>query len=159
MSNCVFEKFDRLLYFIIIQLFIVGKICCWELGNRMDDQKQLFLFAFPVPSNEDHLIDRIKEASSARNQHGAVSTAALANIDADSIAQLAVGPNHVAFLFKCGRVARLKYTLTTATREENTGDEKSSSGTSGGAGSGSSGSGSGPTTGGSSGSSAGAGWL
>uniref|UniRef100_A0A8R1XPM3 UBR-type domain-containing protein n=1 Tax=Onchocerca volvulus TaxID=6282 RepID=A0A8R1XPM3_ONCVO len=136
--------------------FVFRKIRCWELENRMDDQKQLFLFAFPVPSNEDHLIDRIKEASSARNQHGAISTAALANIDADSIAQLAVGPNHVAFLFKCGRVARLKYTLTTATREENTGDEKSSSGTSGGAGSGSSGSGSGPITGGSSGSSAGA---
>ncbi|MCP9265011.1 E3 ubiquitin-protein ligase UBR5 [Dirofilaria immitis] len=131
-------------------------VCCWELENRMDDQKQLFLFAFPVPSNEDHLIDRIKEASNARNQHGAVSTAALANIDADSIAQLAVGPNHVAFLFKCGRVARLKYILTTATREENTGDEKSSSGTTGGGGLGSSGSGSGPTTGGTSSSSTGA---
>ncbi|CAG9532205.1 unnamed protein product [Cercopithifilaria johnstoni] len=121
----------------------------------MDDQKQLFLFAFPVPSNEDHLIDRIKEASSARNQHGAVSTAALANIDADSIAQLAVGPNHVAFLFRCGRVARLKYTLTTATREENTSDDKSSGATSGGGGSGSAGSGGGPTTGASSGPSTG----
>ncbi|KAL3990385.1 HECT-domain (ubiquitin-transferase) family protein [Acanthocheilonema viteae] len=121
----------------------------------MDDQKQLFLFAFPVPSNEDHLIDRIKEASSARNHHGAVSTAALANIDADSIAQLAVGPNHVAFLFRCGRIARLKYTLTTATREESTNDDKSSGGTSGGGGSGTNGSGSGPTTGGSSGSSTG----
>ncbi|KAK6113483.1 E3 ubiquitin ligase EDD family protein [Brugia pahangi] len=112
----------------------------------MDDQKQLFLFAFPVPSNEDHLIDRIKEASSARNQHGAVSTAALANIDADSIAQLVVGPNHVAFLFRCGRVARLKYTLTTATKEENTSDDKNSTGTGGGVGSASGGSGSGPTT-------------
>lgn len=60
------------------------------------------------------------------------------------------------FCLQCGRVARLKYTLTTATKEENTSDDKTSSGTSGGGGSGG-GSGSGPATGGSSGSSAGTG--
>ncbi|VDN35052.1 unnamed protein product, partial [Gongylonema pulchrum] len=94
----------------------------------MDDQKQLFLFAFPIPLNEDRLIDRIKEASSARNQHGAVTTVALASVDANSIVQ-------------CGRVARLKYTLTTAPKEDGSGgsDDKSCGGPGGNAGGGSGG--------------------
>ncbi|VDN04928.1 unnamed protein product [Thelazia callipaeda] len=106
----------------------------------MDDQKQLFLFTFPIHTNEHVLIDRqgtpfpknplhvsnstLKEAFTARNHHGAVATPALADIDADSVTQIVCGPNHVAFLFKCGRVARLKYTITAAAKEENASDDK-----------------------------------
>nr|AZA04905.1 E3 ubiquitin-protein ligase [Anisakis simplex] len=104
----------------------------------MDDQKQLFVFAQPLPGNDQSLLERVKTAASSRNRYGAVTTYALSEIEANNIIQMVVGPSHIAFLFKNGRVARLGYHLTVNKDESGAGtgggggssgtDDKSSSG-------------------------------
>uniref|UniRef100_A0A915CIQ6 E3 ubiquitin-protein ligase UBR5 n=3 Tax=Parascaris univalens TaxID=6257 RepID=A0A915CIQ6_PARUN len=97
----------------------------------MDDQKQLFLFAQSLPGDDHYLVERIKEATSARNRYGAMTTFALSHIEANNIIQMIVGRSHVAFLFKNGRVARLAYQLTVSKEEGVCNDEKPSSGSGG----------------------------
>ncbi|KHN70778.1 E3 ubiquitin-protein ligase UBR5 [Toxocara canis] len=97
----------------------------------MDDQKQLFLFAQPLPGNDQCLVERIKEAANTRNRYGAATTYALVDIEASNISQLVAGPGHVAFLFKNGQVARLGYQLTVSKEESASNDDKPSSGAGG----------------------------
>ncbi|MFH4979150.1 hypothetical protein AB6A40_005859 [Gnathostoma spinigerum] len=106
----------------------------------MDDQKQLFLFVHPLPSSDSQLIDRIKETTDDRNKHGAISSHALSRIEAVHIRQMVVGPNHVAFLFENGRVARLGFQIMCSAKDEHISkdDRSDSSGGGGGGGGGSS---------------------
>uniref|UniRef100_A0A915EF78 E3 ubiquitin-protein ligase UBR5 n=1 Tax=Ditylenchus dipsaci TaxID=166011 RepID=A0A915EF78_9BILA len=77
----------------------------------MSDDKQLFLFgqALPGSTSDVALVERIQECANYRNKHGGQPTKALENIPADHILQTAVGHNHIAFLFKDHRVARLSF--------------------------------------------------
>lgn len=66
----------------------------------MSDQKQLFLFGQALPGNDSGLLEKIQQCASYRNRCGGAPTKALEGIAADDILQIAVGHNHVAFLFR-----------------------------------------------------------
>ncbi|VDD85214.1 unnamed protein product [Enterobius vermicularis] len=84
----------------------------------MDDQKQLLLLAFPNPGHDNLLPKRIREATKNRNENGSILTKALEGIEASAVLQMVVGPEHVAFLFKSGCVARLGFQIIAETKKE-----------------------------------------
>ncbi|KAL3072374.1 hypothetical protein niasHT_033592 [Heterodera trifolii] len=79
----------------------------------MSDQKQLFLFGQALPGNESGLLERMKECADKRNKSEQQVTAALQQIPADQIKQIAVGSTHVAFLFTDNTIGRLAFELVT----------------------------------------------
>uniref|UniRef100_A0A914X9H6 Ubiquitin protein ligase E3 component n-recognin 5 n=1 Tax=Plectus sambesii TaxID=2011161 RepID=A0A914X9H6_9BILA len=73
----------------------------------MDDQSSIHFFAHPLPGGEQQFLRRIEEAASNLNRNGHRLPAPLHSIGLANIKQIAVGPNHAAFLLNDGRVARL----------------------------------------------------
>jgi hypothetical protein len=92
----------------------------------MADQ-QLFLFGQTLPGSDSALLERIQECASYRNNHGALPTKALEDIPAGNILQIAVGHNHIAFLFKDHRIARLSFEITQSKVDTSLSVEKSCS--------------------------------
>ncbi|GMR32819.1 hypothetical protein PMAYCL1PPCAC_03014, partial [Pristionchus mayeri] len=78
----------------------------------MDEQRQLLFVNQFLPSNEQKLIDRLREAATRRITRPPEVTAALREVPMDTIADVIVGPSYVGVLFTDGNVGRFPYVAT-----------------------------------------------
>ncbi|XP_077989768.1 E3 ubiquitin-protein ligase UBR5-like [Glandiceps talaboti] len=65
----------------------------------------------PLPGTEDQLNDRLREVADKINRQGVASTS-LPALKSQAIKEIAVGPNHVAFLLEDGRICRVSYAIS-----------------------------------------------
>ncbi|GMT33624.1 hypothetical protein PFISCL1PPCAC_24921 [Pristionchus fissidentatus] len=79
----------------------------------MDEQRQLLFVNQFIPSNEQKLIDRLREAASRRITRPVEVTHALRDVPIDTITDLVVGPSYVGVLFTDGQIGRFPYVATT----------------------------------------------
>ncbi|GMT08227.1 hypothetical protein PENTCL1PPCAC_30401, partial [Pristionchus entomophagus] len=83
-----------------------------EFRVVMDEQRQLLFVNQFLPSNEQKLIDRLRESATRRATRPPEVTAVLRDFPLDAIDDIVVGPSYVGVLFTDGQIGRFPYVAT-----------------------------------------------
>ncbi|KAF8384441.1 ubr-5 [Pristionchus pacificus] len=78
----------------------------------MDEHRQLLFVNQFLPSSEQKLIDRMRDAATRRITRPPEVTTVLRDIPMDSIADVVVGPRYIVVLFTDGQISRYPYVAT-----------------------------------------------
>ncbi|CAG0886409.1 unnamed protein product [Darwinula stevensoni] len=92
------------------------------------ESKCMDFVVVPLPSAEDQIFDRLREVSEKFKKRSPVqSPSSVTTLPADgNVIQMVIGPNHIAYLTKDGRIARRAYSINSEKLYLNKSDARSS---------------------------------